>query len=134
MREVLQEPRDAQASFSSETTPTVWRTIPTLECLQERWEIMAKTTKFAQVQRAIQKGLEKLRKWHSAIGETDAYFICLGEFVSISFCDEPLIRQLTPVLDPSIKLEYCRAHWDDERVAAGTAALEGVVSSICVHN
>jgi hypothetical protein len=85
MREVLQEPRDAQASFSSETTPTVWRTIPTLECLQQRWETMAETPKFARVKHAIMNGLEKLRKWYSALGETDAYFICLSEF-SLVFC------------------------------------------------
>ncbi|KAF8801156.1 hypothetical protein BYT27DRAFT_7010983, partial [Phlegmacium glaucopus] len=64
MREVLQEPRDAQASFSSETAPTVWRTIPILECLQEHWEIMAKTSKFRPVKLAIEKGLAKLNKWY----------------------------------------------------------------------
>ncbi|KAF8801155.1 hypothetical protein BYT27DRAFT_7342075 [Phlegmacium glaucopus] len=84
MREVLQEPRDAQASFSSETAPTVWRTIPILECLQEHWEIMAKTSKFRPVKLAIEKGLAKLNKWYKAIDETDVYFICLGEVFTLS--------------------------------------------------
>ncbi|PCH37303.1 hypothetical protein WOLCODRAFT_158023 [Wolfiporia cocos MD-104 SS10] len=31
------EPYNAQTTFSSENKPTVWRAIPTLECLQKRW-------------------------------------------------------------------------------------------------
>ena len=74
----LQEPRDAQASFSSETSPTVWRAIPTLECLQNRWETMARTPKFAPVRVAIEKGLEKVRKWYKTVNGNDVYFVCLG--------------------------------------------------------
>ncbi len=83
--EVLAEPREAQAAFSSETYSTVWRAIPTLECLQERWETMAKQPKFASIKFAIDAGLEKLRKWYKAIDDSDMYFICLGEH-SASFC------------------------------------------------
>ncbi|KAH9007830.1 hypothetical protein EDB84DRAFT_1447292 [Lactarius hengduanensis] len=104
------EPREAQATFSSEKTPTVWRTIPTLECLQERWELMARNAKFARVKHAIEKGLAKVKKWYGSISETDAYFVCLA-------------------LDPTIKLEYCKSNWDQERVTAGTEALERIFDS-----
>lgn len=42
---------------------------------------MARTPKFQPVQLAIEKGLEKLRKWYKAIDETDVYFICLGNYL-----------------------------------------------------
>lgn len=35
MREVLQEPANAQQTFSATREPTVWRTIPVFEYLQE---------------------------------------------------------------------------------------------------
>ena len=81
----LQEPRDAQASFSSETLPTVWRAIPTLECLQNQWETMAHTPKFAPVRVAIEKGLEKVRKWYKTVNENDVYFVCLGACSAFQF-------------------------------------------------
>jgi hypothetical protein len=76
-----QETRDAQATFSSESIPTVWRTIPTLECLQQNWETLANTQKFAPVKHGIDKGLEKLQKWYMATDQTDIYFICLGRHI-----------------------------------------------------
>jgi len=60
----------------------VWRTIPTLECLQQNWETLAKTPKFALVKKGIEKGLEKLHKWYMATDQTDIYFICLGKYIS----------------------------------------------------
>ncbi|KAF8805862.1 hypothetical protein BYT27DRAFT_7032695, partial [Phlegmacium glaucopus] len=54
----------AQASFSSETEPTVWKAIPILELLQDCWETMLNVGKFTPVHDAIEKGLEKLRKWY----------------------------------------------------------------------
>jgi hypothetical protein len=56
----------------------VWRTIPTLECLQKNWETLANAPKFAPVKNGIEKGLEKLQKWYMATDQTDIYFICLG--------------------------------------------------------
>ena len=73
-----QETRDAQASFSSESVPTVWKTIPTLECLQQNWETLENTPKFAPVKHSIAKGLEKLKKWYMATDQTDIHFVCLG--------------------------------------------------------
>src|SRR6266436_8685851 len=74
-----QETQDAQATFSSESTPTVWKSIPTLKCLQDNWETFSKTPKFAPVKHGIEKGLEKLCKWCMATDQSDMYFICLGK-------------------------------------------------------
>ncbi|OJA08418.1 hypothetical protein AZE42_00968, partial [Rhizopogon vesiculosus] len=38
---VLKEPATAQQTFSFAKHPTAWRTIPTLECLANRWKLMA---------------------------------------------------------------------------------------------
>ncbi|RDB19397.1 hypothetical protein Hypma_013487 [Hypsizygus marmoreus] len=105
VREVLAEPREAQSCFSSETVPTVGKTLPILECLQERWTTFASLPKFAPVKDAIEKGLKKLRKWYKATDATDMYFICLA-------------------LDPSIKLEYCKNKWDQRHYDAGRKSLE----------
>jgi hypothetical protein len=78
MHEVLQEPANAQQSFSSSKDPTVWRTIPVLEFMQEAWENMAVHKKFEDVQEAIEAGLANIRKWYRKVDDTDAYFICLG--------------------------------------------------------
>ena len=75
---ILQETHNAQASFLSESVPTVWKTIPTLECLQQNWETLANTPKFAPVKHGIEKGLEKLKKWYMATDQMDIHFICLG--------------------------------------------------------
>lgn len=77
----FQELREAQANFSSETSPTVWRAIPILECVQERWEIMAKNPRFAPVEHGIEAGLKKLQKYYRDLDQSDMYFICLGEFL-----------------------------------------------------
>jgi hypothetical protein len=74
----VQEPANAQQSFSSSKDPTVWRVIPVLEFLQESWENMANNPKFALISHAIKAGLENLCKWYRKVDDTNVYFICLG--------------------------------------------------------
>lgn len=99
----------AQASFSSETLPTVWKTIPILELLQTQWEIMLEEPKFLPVSSGIAAGLERLKKWYRRIDDSDAYFINLA-------------------LHPAWKLEYVKATWGDDAYEEGVKALEKVVS------
>lgn len=73
------EPSEAHQSFSSSQDPTVWRTIPVLEYLQENWGNMAKHSRFSEISHAIRSGLENLGKWYRKTNDTDAYFICLGK-------------------------------------------------------
>jgi hypothetical protein len=73
-----QHPRDAQATFSSETHPTVWRTIPTLECLLVNWKNLSKIPKFVRVKPALEKGIAKIEKWYKATSQSDIAFACLG--------------------------------------------------------
>lgn len=81
----LQPLRNAQADFSSEKSPTVWRALPTLELLIEQWELMLAHPKFASVAHGIEKGLAKLRKWYQKTTDSDVYFICLGTTPSLLF-------------------------------------------------
>jgi hypothetical protein len=39
---------------------------------------MLETPKFFPVSEAIEKGLDKLRKWYKSLEQSDSYFICLG--------------------------------------------------------
>lgn len=72
-----QEPADAQQTFSATLEPTVWRTIPVLEYLQETWENMAGSSTFDSLSACIMSGLDNLRKWYRKTDDTDVYFICL---------------------------------------------------------
>lgn len=58
--------------------PTLGRTIPVLEFLQESWDNMARHEKFSNVSDAISAGMENLNKWYRKVDDTDAYFIALG--------------------------------------------------------
>ncbi|KIK78714.1 hypothetical protein PAXRUDRAFT_163237, partial [Paxillus rubicundulus Ve08.2h10] len=73
----------AQSSFSSESGPTVWRVIPTLELLQDHWETLAKMKEFQRLKPAIEKGLHKLRKYLTLIDQSNVYFIALGKIFNI---------------------------------------------------
>ncbi|KIK05961.1 hypothetical protein K443DRAFT_90372, partial [Laccaria amethystina LaAM-08-1] len=64
VHEILWEPANAQQSFSSTKTPTVFQTIPILKFLQQTWENMSKVTKFAEMEPALDNGLKNLRKWY----------------------------------------------------------------------
>jgi hypothetical protein len=116
---ISQETHNAQASFSSESVPTVWKTIPTLECLQQNWETLANTPKFAPVKHGIEKGLEKLKKWYMATDQMDIHFICLGMLQNLI--------QVLIALELSIKLEYAKQKWDKVSYDKGVVAFEKVV-------
>lgn len=65
--------------FSSENQPTVGRTIPTLETLQEHWERFASMPKFMKLKTALNKGLEKLKKYYRLVDQNNVSFINLGK-------------------------------------------------------
>jgi hypothetical protein len=77
----LQDPRDAQASFSSETQPTLWKALPTLEALQDRWETFASMSKFSRLKESIKKGIEKMNKYYRLLDNNNVAFICLGQCI-----------------------------------------------------
>ncbi|KIK94419.1 hypothetical protein PAXRUDRAFT_142901 [Paxillus rubicundulus Ve08.2h10] len=83
--EVLKEPHDAQASFSSESMPTVWHTIPTLETLQDQWETFTTMQKFHKLKGSIEKGLAKLNKYYWFLDQNNVAFISLGKHYTFSF-------------------------------------------------
>ncbi|KAG2052084.1 hypothetical protein BDR06DRAFT_973269 [Suillus hirtellus] len=62
MHNVLQEPANSQQSFSVTWKPTVWCMIPVLEFLQQTWQNMAKSSKFADFLTIINSGINNLCK------------------------------------------------------------------------
>jgi hypothetical protein len=120
--------QDSQATFSLESTPTVWKSILTLKGLQDNWETFAKTSKFALVKHGIEKGLEKLGKWYMAPDQSNMDFICLGKpnLLSSFILGSNFMYQ---ALKPSIKLEYAKQKWEKDAYNQGVAVLKKVVCS-----
>lgn len=75
--------------------------------MQEKWETMTKFPKYAPVQAGLLRGTTNLRKWYNNMDDTDIYFISV-------------------VLDPYIKMEYFKVHWDADYLTRGMKVLEEV--------
>ena len=125
----LQEPANAQQSFSTSSHPTVWRTIPVLEFLQETWGDMATSSKFGSISPSIDAGLKNLSKWYRKTDDTSVYFVCLGTFI-VAFVTTATYLDLV-VLDPNVKAAYAKDRWATNFFKDGMKSLEKVVSSIC---
>jgi hypothetical protein len=113
--------------FSSETHPTVGRTLPVLEYLLVNWNNMSKLPKFAPVKSGLEKGIAKIEKWHKATSQTDIAFTCLGMW---RLCITPslYVRVLISlVLDPCIKTEYAKQSWDAPHYNQAMAKFEKTV-------
>ncbi|KAJ8457093.1 hypothetical protein ONZ45_g18454 [Pleurotus djamor] len=107
IHEALQEPASATQSFSAERHPTLWRVIPVLEFLFQRWQSMAKLPCYSDIESPLTAALTNLHKWYQKLDDTNVYFISLA-------------------LEPSIKLAYAELHWDPKYVKAGKKQLEKV--------
>jgi hypothetical protein len=106
----------------------VWRIIPSLEFLIQRWETMSTQPKYRNVQAAITEGVQSLKKWYQKVDDTScAYFICLG--ARASHCYGSSLTSL-PVLDPNVKDLYFRHRWDPDQYDTGMRWLEEVVRKI----
>jgi hypothetical protein len=114
IRDGLKEPALSCQSFSRASRPTVYRAFPVLEFMQQKWENMVKTPKYAQIAPALEAGLKNLRKWYRILDESSIYFICL-------------------VLDPRLKMAYFQTHWEEEYLDAGKQSLEQTVSHYFHH-
>ncbi|KIM78165.1 hypothetical protein PILCRDRAFT_11388 [Piloderma croceum F 1598] len=121
---LLWEPAEAHQSFLSSSSPTVWRTIPILEYLQETWSSMELSPQFAEIAPAIRASLNNLKKWYRKTEKTDAYSSVL---VCIGFpCKATHVVIILLVLDPSVKLTYAEDKWDDDATQDGMACLKAV--------
>ena len=127
------EPAEAQSTFSSSRDPTVWRTIPVLEYLQQSWESMELLPKFETVAPAIRAGIDNLSKWYQKTDDTDVYFICLGKLSAIRSSCRRILTNLA-VLDPNVKLAYAEDKWDSDAKDDGVTRLETVVRNVCWYS
>ena len=120
-----------QNEFSSDTHPTLWKTLPVLEVLQTKWEHMAKQSKYIWVCDSIEKGLHILKKYYQATDKTTANIVCLS--LSLCLCDIILFIMFHTALNPNIKMAYFQKHWDPEWVDLVREVLEDVVSLPCLY-
>jgi hypothetical protein len=75
---ILKDANDIQQQFLPEKKPTLWRAIPTIEQFQMQWEHKRDSPKFKHFRGAIQKGLDKIRKYYSKFDEKPIYILALG--------------------------------------------------------
>jgi hypothetical protein len=76
--------------------PSAFQTIPVLEYLKETWGSMANHPRFLEVEQSINKGIANLAKWHNKVNDTNAYFIRLGMFPSLSSTVVVHARAISP--------------------------------------
>ena len=79
----LQEPAEAQQTFSHVADPTIYHTLPVLEYLQEQWSSMVNVTRFASIAPTIQAGLDNLNKWYNKTEHTNAHIMYLSRYIFI---------------------------------------------------
>jgi hypothetical protein len=58
--------------------PAVYRALPTLEYLQNAWEMFLSLKRFKPVKEGLLKGLENLRKCFNKTDDSKVYFVCLS--------------------------------------------------------
>ncbi|KIJ46242.1 hypothetical protein M422DRAFT_46259 [Sphaerobolus stellatus SS14] len=92
IQRVLAEPAATQASFPSETVPTIWKLLPTLEFMQTHLEDMQRDPEFASVKHSLENALKVLAKYYQK-------------------ADAMSTNIVTLVLNPGIKMEYIKANW-----------------------
>jgi hypothetical protein len=68
--------------LSNESWPTCTRVLPMLELLMSEWEDLLRKLEYEHVYDALKAGITLLEKYYWCAGDTDAYFIAHGEFVS----------------------------------------------------
>jgi hypothetical protein len=108
IRDGLREPSLSCQTFSHANRPTVYRAFPVIESMQQRWERMSRSSKYAQIVPPIKAGLKNLCKWYRTLDDSSVYFICL-------------------ILDPRIKMTYFKKHWEEQYLDAGTETLNKTV-------
>jgi hypothetical protein len=109
IREGLKGPALSCQTFSHSNRPTAFRAFPIIESMQQRWELMARDPRYAQIVPGLEAGLHNLRKWYRALDDSSVYFICL-------------------VLDPRVKMAYFQKHWEEIYLDNGTQTLNDTVS------
>ncbi|KAG6813328.1 hypothetical protein H0H92_012141 [Tricholoma furcatifolium] len=92
---LLQLADRAQQAFSAENAPTLHNALPALEALHEAWSSRQNQTKYLEFADALGAGVAKLEQYYQKTSETHAYTLAM-------------------FLDPNIKMEYFRKHWDKD--------------------
>lgn len=75
---IISDANNLQQIFSFDTQPTLWQAIPAYEELLSTWEVKLTMSVFEQYSEALQRGMEKIRKYYTKFDEKPAYILALG--------------------------------------------------------
>ena len=105
----VQDFNRSQEYFSSETQPTLWHALPTLEELQTAWEKKHDAPKYVLYKDTLTDGLDKLRKYYSQLDEKPSFVLVLGKICSTMI--NGIFTSPFAVLHPCYKLMYIEVLW-----------------------
>ena len=108
--------------LSKEESPTCTRLYPTLEMLMSDWEDLLDNNEFEPVHGTLCAGVKLLEKYYRHADDMDAYFISHGLFPL--FIITAIVNSYFLVLDPTMKLAYLDAAWEQEYIDMGMACLK----------
>ncbi|KAF9455896.1 hypothetical protein BDZ94DRAFT_1315704 [Collybia nuda] len=103
----LKIPASIHGSLSAEKVPTATKVYPHLEHLQIEWEGLQYNVEYEPVHHALDAGLKNMKKWYRSTDKTSIYLI-------------------THVIDPTLKMEYIKAVWDEKSIDRGQKRLKKV--------
>ena len=75
---IISDGNNVQQIFSFDTQPTLWQVIPAYEELLSMWEAKLTMSAFEQYSEALQRGMEKIRKYYTKFDKEPAYILALG--------------------------------------------------------
>ncbi|KAG1843845.1 hypothetical protein C8R48DRAFT_564215, partial [Suillus tomentosus] len=107
IHQIIEVPHAAQELLASERTPTLSMALPAYELLQTKWTELKGT--IWELAYYIEIGLDKL-----------ANYICQGR--------KTRIYALAMIINPSLKLEWMKVHWDASDVRK---AREWTLEAVC---
>lgn len=123
----LQHVDNAQQAFSSDQGPTLHLGLPALEALHKAWSSRATRPKYADFERAIDKGLLKVSEYYDKTASSDVYTLTMGG----CFCCTCMLvfdtANTLVVLDPSQKKRHLEKYWGKDLSSESLKRIEKIV-------
>ncbi|KAM6499174.1 Ribonuclease H-like domain containing protein [Amanita muscaria] len=112
--ECLKVPASMHSQLSAEKTPTCHKVYPLIIQLIAEWEEYQDDPEYDLVKHALKVGLANIKKWYQTTKGSLMYFI-------------------THVLDPTRKLTFLEAAWEEDTLKAAKKNFEKIVRSLAIR-
>lgn len=83
VRTIISDANGIQHLFSSDGHPSLWLAIPAFEELLSAWEEKLSIGKYAVYRSAIERGIDKLKKYYYKFDSKDVYILALGKIFNL---------------------------------------------------